>query len=190
MQNHQLNYSSLPEIDFYSADRVLARDNVEYIIIVPNDTVFIRWADTIAAWRKLQGISAEVFTTTAIGGNTTTAIKNFLQTAYKTWNPAPAAFLILSDYQTSGDAYGVTSMVITHPWGYPAYASDNWYADFDNDILPELHYGRICAQTGIQLDRMVNKFLSYERSPYTDAGLSLVDRGGKSFRRAGGPLPV
>ncbi|OGC43026.1 hypothetical protein A2Y85_03080 [candidate division WOR-3 bacterium RBG_13_43_14] len=170
LKNHLLNYNSLPKIDFYSSERIHSRDNVEYIIIVPNDTLFIRWADTIMAWRKLQGISAEVFTTTAIGGNTTTAIKNFLQNAYTTWTPAPVAFLILSDFQSSGDAYGVTSQVITHPWGYAAYATDNWYADYNNDTLPEMHHGRICAQSATHLSRMINKFLSYERNPYTNAG--------------------
>ncbi len=169
LQGHLLNYGSLPRIDFYSPERVHSRDNVEYIIIVPDDTLFIRWADTIAAWRKLQGISAKVFTTTAIGGNDTTAIRNFLRNAYNTWNPAPAAFLILSDFQATGETYGVTSRVITHPWGYAAYASDNWYADYDNDTLPEMHHGRICAQSATHLSRMVNKFLSYERNPYTTA---------------------
>jgi len=168
LQGHLLNYESLPKIDFFAPERFKNRDNVEYIIIVPDDPVFIAWGDTIQLWRQLQGISSEVFTLTDVGGNNTTAIKNFLQDAYNTWTPAPVAFLLLSDYQTSGDVYGITSRVITHPWGYPAYASDNWYADFDNDTLPELHHGRICAQNDAQLSIMINKFLSYERNPYTN----------------------
>jgi hypothetical protein len=47
------------------------------------------------------------------------------------------------------------------------YASDNKYADVDGDSLPDMHHARITAQTETHLDRMVNKFLSYERSPYT-----------------------
>jgi hypothetical protein len=109
----------------------------------------------------LQGISCEVFTLTEVGGNTTTAIENFLNNAYNTWDPAPVAFLILSDYPSSGDVYGVTSPI----WnGY--CVSDNVYADVDGDNLPDMHHGRICAQTGTQLSNMVSKVLDYERDPY------------------------
>ncbi len=169
LENHLLNYSTLPKIDFYAPERIHSRNGYEYIILVPDDPVFEAWGDTIMRWRTLQGISCDVFTLTEVGGSTKEAIKNFLENAYDTWNPAPVAFLLLSDYPTSGDGYGITSNVITHPYGYAAYASDNWYADFDNDTLPELHHGRICAQTETQLNTMIYKFLSYERNPYTAA---------------------
>lgn len=171
LQNHLLNYSSLPEIDFYSPERKGSRDNVEYIIIVPDDAVFEAWGDTIKTWRQLQGISSEVFNLTQVGGSDSSRIKSFLEDAYNTWSPAPVAFLLLSDYSPSGKAYGITSPILTHPWGPPYldFASDNWYADFDNDTLPELHHARICAQTNAELSTMINKFLSYERSPYTSS---------------------
>jgi hypothetical protein len=160
-----LNYGSLPEIDFYSAERLNQRDGWEYIIIVPDDPVFEAWGDTIKAWRKLQGITSEVFTLTEVGGNTTTAIENFLNNAYNTWNPAPVAFLLLSDYQSSGDLYGITSPVWSGSGG--SCVSDNVYADVGGDNLPDMHHARICAQNNAQLDTMINKFLSYERNPYT-----------------------
>jgi len=162
LQGQLLNYGSLSPVDFYAAERMGHRDGWEYVIIVPDDPVFIAWADTIKAWRKLQGISCEVFTTTEVGGNTTTAIETFLNNAYNTWDPAPAAFLLLSDYQSSGDLYGITSPV----WN--SYCvSDNIYADVNGDDLPDMHYARICAQNDAQLSIMINKFLDYERSPYT-----------------------
>lgn len=162
LQQHLLNYSILPRIDFYSPERVRARDGCEYIIIVPDDAAFIAWADTLKRWRKLQGISTEVYTITQVGGNTTTAIENFLNNAYNTWNPRPEAFLLLSDYQSSGKAYGITSPV------WSSYCvSDNIYADVNNDNLPDMHHGRICAQNQAQLATIINKLLSYERNPYT-----------------------
>jgi len=166
LQNHLLNYTSLPKIDFYSPERLQGRDGYEYIIIVPDDILFEQWADTIKNWRKLQGISCEVYTLTEVGGASTTAIKNFLQNAYSTWDPAPVAFLLLSDYPSSGDLYGITSPSFTHPYS-GTYVSDNWYADFTGDNLPELDHARICAQSESQLSLMINKFLSYERNPYT-----------------------
>lgn len=165
LQNHLLNYNSLPKIDFYSPERLRARDGWEYIIIVPDDPVFIAWADTIKRWRQLQGISTKITTLTEIGGNNATLIENYLNNAYNTWNPAPVAFLILSDYQSSGDVYGITSPV----WN--SYCvSDNIYADVNGDDLPDMHHGRICAQTETHLSRIIkDKMLSYERNPYTAA---------------------
>jgi len=168
LQEHLINYSSLEPIDFYSPERTTLINDYEYIIIVPNDAVFEAWGDTIKSWRRKQGIPTEVFTLSEVGGSDSASIKNFLQNAYNTWNPAPAAFLILSDYPSSGLVYGITSAHVTHPDGQ--MIADNWYADFDGDTLPELHHARICAQNNAQLSTIINKFLSYERNPYTDAG--------------------
>ncbi|UCG30285.1 MAG: hypothetical protein JSV97_03105, partial [candidate division WOR-3 bacterium] len=165
LQGHLLNYGSLPKIDFYAPERIGARDAYEYVIIVPDDPVFIAWGDTIKAWRTLQGISCEVFTLTEIGGNTTTAIENFLNNAYNTWETV--AFLLLSDYQSSGDAYGITSPL----WDYYC-VSDNMYADVNGDDMPDMHHARICAQDEAHLSIMINKFLSYERNPYTAPNFS------------------
>ncbi len=165
LQGHLLNYNSLPKIDFYATERVSARDGYEYIIIVPDDPVFEAWADTIKLWRKLQGISCEVFTLTEVGGGSGGAIENFLNNAYNTWNPAPVAFLLLSDYPSSGDMYGIISQVWSGEGG--SCISDNIYADVDGDDLPDMHHARITAQSNADLSIMVNKFLSYERTPYT-----------------------
>lgn len=79
---------------------------MKYIIIVPDDPVFIAWGDTSKRWRKLQGISTEVYTTTQTG-STTTQIETFLNNAYNNWGTKPVGFLILSDYPSSDDVYGV-----------------------------------------------------------------------------------
>ena len=167
LQGHLLNYSSLPQIDFFAPERIKGRDGYEYIIIVPDDPIFQAWGDTIKNWRKLQGISTQVYTLTQVGGNTITAIKNFMTTAYNTWNPRPVAFLLLSDYENSGKTYGITSRSLTHPYS-GTYVMDNYYADMNNDNLPDMLHARICAKNESQLSIMINKFLSYERSPYTD----------------------
>ncbi len=165
LQGHLLNYNSLPKIDFYAPERIQSRDGYEYIIIVPDDPVFEAWADTIKAWRKLQGISCDVFTLTEVGGSSATDIENFLNNAYNTWDPAPVAFLLLSDYPSSGDLYGITSPVWSGTGG--SCVSDNIYADVNGDNLPEMDHARITAQDESDLSTMINKFLSYERVPYT-----------------------
>ncbi len=172
LQGNLLNYKSLPKINFYAPERINSRTGYEYIIIVPNDPIFEAWADTIKNWRKLQGISCDVFSLTEVGGSDSAAIKNFLQNAYNTWDPAPVAFLLLSDYPSSGRTYGITSPRRYSSWANEYYISDNWYADYNNDTLPEMHHARICAQDESDLSIMINKFLSYERNPYTAANFS------------------
>ncbi len=166
LRNHLLNYNSLPEIDFYNQQRLKARDGCEYIIIVPDEPLFKAWADTIKAWRTLQGISTKVFTLTEVGGSSAGDIENFINDAYNTWNPAPAAFLLLSDFPSSGRPYGITSP----QWGdKKKCVADNFYADVDGDHLPDIHHARITAQNEEHLENTIGKVLSYEREPYTDA---------------------
>jgi hypothetical protein len=167
LQGNLLNYSSLPQVDFFAPERILSRDGYEYIIIVPDDPSFIAWGDTIKRWRNLQGISTNVYTTTQVGGNTTTAIETFLNNAYNTWNPRPVGFLLLSDVNPSGDVYGIPSPI------HASYCvSDLIYADVNSDNMPDMFHGRITAQNESQLNIMVNKFLKYERTPPTDPTFS------------------
>ena len=46
----------------------------------------------------------------------------------------------------------------------PTIATDNWYADLDDDALPDVAIGRITADNPAELDLIVGKILDYERS--------------------------
>ena len=51
-------------------------------------------------------------------------------------------------------------------WGSePELGTDNWYADLDDDWLPDVAIGRITADTETELEQVVAKTLAYERSP-------------------------
>jgi hypothetical protein len=167
LQKNLLNYSLLPQIDFYAQDRILNRDGCEYIIIVPNDPIFEQWGNVIKDWRIKQGISCEVFNLDEIGGSGVNNIASFLRNAYQNWGTPPVAFLILSDYPSSGFC-GITSYLYSYDDNQYISPSDNFYADIDYDNLPEMFYGRICARNESQLSTMINKFLNYELHPYND----------------------
>ena len=50
-------------------------------------------------------------------------------------------------------------------WGSePEIATDNWYADLDDDQIPDLAIGRLSADTPEQLQIIVQKILRYERT--------------------------
>jgi hypothetical protein len=181
LQDQLLNYETLPAIDFNSRTPRDGRSGYEYVIITADNATCLAWADSIKTWRKAQGITTEVYTTSQIG-TTSTQIENWLNNAYNTWDVPPVAFLILGDYPSSGDGgsgveFGApgggdggreTLPGVTAPM-YTGYCvSDNIYADTNGNNLPEMAHGRICAKTDVDLATMVGKMFSYERQPVMD----------------------
>jgi hypothetical protein len=165
LKGNLLNYNSLPEINYNRIPETATdEDNVEYVIIVPDDPDFLAWADSLKSWRNAQGIITGITTISEIGGNTTTNIENYINNAYNNWDIPPVAFLLLSDYQSSGDTYGITSPT------YSGIVSDNMYADIDGDNLPDLAHARIAAQNESDLAITIGKMFEYERTPPTDPG--------------------
>jgi hypothetical protein len=166
-----LNSDALPSMN-YSYAVESTRDanvqDVEYLIITPDDPGFIAWGDSLRIFRNQQGIKTGLITTAEIGGNTFEAIESYINNAYNTWNPAPSAVLLMGDYGTSGSTI-VSSPKYPHPYS-GTYISDNYYADVDGDDLPDIALSRMTAQNVSQLEIMVNKILDYERHPPTDPG--------------------
>jgi PKD repeat protein len=162
LEDALLNYSSLPVIDYDARlQNVSDVPGYEYLIITPNGSSFVQWADTIRRFRIQQGITTTVKTLAEVGGNTITAIESYINNAYNTWSPAPAAVLLLGDYGTDAN-----STVISPIWS--SYCvSDNIYGDIDNNDLPEVSMARITANNASQLQVMITKFLNYERNPPT-----------------------
>ena len=154
-----LNQESLPEIDYNRSFNSDSPD-YEYIVITPDGPSFVSWADSIKVWRTLQGIKTGVVTTSEIGGNTTTAIENYIDNAYNTWTVPPSAVLLLGDYGTSGNT-------IISP-NYGSCVSDNIYADVDGDQLPDVILARMTARDASELQIVIEKFLNHERTPPTN----------------------
>ncbi len=150
-----INHESLPEIN-HNSSRALT--GCEYLIISPDDATFLAWADSIRIFRHKQGITTQVVTTTEIGGNNNAAIEIYINDAYNTWDIPPAAVLLLGDYGTSGTT--ITSPI------YDNYcASDNIFADVDNDHMADIIFARMTAQNAVHLETMIGKALNYERNP-------------------------
>ena len=176
LQDMLLNYRDLPKIKYNASaagqaslnksSKTSAVENVEYVIVTPDDPVFIAWADSLKKFRIEQGISTGVITTTEIGGNTFNAIKTFVDNAFNNWTTPPSAFLLLGDDGSSGSTV-TSSDDYSHPYS-GTYISDNYYADVDGDDLPDIVFARITARNETELQNMVGKILSYERTPPTN----------------------
>jgi uncharacterized repeat protein (TIGR01451 family) len=166
-----INSDIIPQVDHQAklaraiqSSRSGASRNIgcEYLIIVPDQPEFIAWADTLKRFRNEQGIMTDVLTTTDIGGNTVSAIEDFVDTAYYTWDLVPAAILLLGDYGT-GNA-GIMAPI----WNNYC-ASDNIYADANEDDMPDIVFSRMTAQNATHLETMIGKILDYETDPPTNA---------------------
>ncbi len=160
-----LNFDQLPKVDYDA--RAGSRDGSEYVIICPNDATCLAWADTIKQWRKLQGISTEVYTT-AVTGTSAANIEAWINNAYNNWGTPPVGILLIGDRPGQG-VYTMDARTWgPHPYSGTYYPVDNIYADVNGDSLPDVNVARMTANTPERLATMVNKFLSYERSPYTN----------------------
>ncbi len=155
-----LNYESIPKIKYASIPDHLD-EGYDYVIITPDNPGYLSWADSLKNFRTLQGINTGIVTLNDIGGNDPVLIENFIDNAYITWEIPPAAILFLGDYGNgSATGNGIISPV------YNNYCvSDNIYGDVDEDQLPDIIVSRITAQNTSDLESIVSKILTYERTP-------------------------
>lgn len=158
--NQVINFKSLPEVSYNNLSDSETED-FEYVIICPDDPVFLAWADSIKVFRTLQGIRTGIVTTTEAGGNNAAAIENYINNAYYTWTIPPVAVLFLGDYGTTGNT-------VHSPTWNNYCVSDHLYADVNGNDMADIVTARITAQNAAQLETMINKFINYETSPPTN----------------------
>ncbi len=127
-------------------------DGAELLVIVYDSFTdeLQPWID----WKLLQGMPTRVVTTSETGTDTA-SIHAYIYNAYHTWALPPAYVLFVAD---GDDGEPI-----------PAYGrSDNGYGRVDGtDIFPDVLPGRMSADTGPQLQVIVQKHLNYEKDPDT-----------------------
>lgn len=159
-----LNHESIPVVD-YGKRAIASRSNngAEYLIIVPNGADYMTWANQIKEFRIKQGITTEIRTLTEVGGNNAGILESFINTVYDTWDPVPAAILLMGDYGSNADNNIISPI-------YDSYCvSDNILGDVDNDDMPEIVMARMTANNNTELETFVTKFLNYEMNPPSSA---------------------
>lgn len=165
LQDAFINYQSLPEIDYNERIRSInTRDGeYEYLIVVPNSPDWLPYAEQIKEWRTQQGILTGIVTLDDIGGNSATTLEDYFNNAYNNWDTPPVAVLLMADYGTDAN-----NSIISPIWDNYC-ASDNIYADVNNNDMPDIIFARMTAQNTDHLEIMVSKMLDYEADPPTDA---------------------
>ncbi|HOZ30976.1 MAG TPA: C25 family cysteine peptidase, partial [Bacteroidales bacterium] len=151
-------YNKLWNYKTPSTKDALSKYPINYVII--SDRMFEETLEPFIEWKTKKGFYVTVAYTDVIG-NTTTAIKEYIQTLYNAGtseNPAPTFVLFVGDvaqvpaFQCSG------------------HVSDMYYCEFDggNDYIPEIYFGRFSATNVTQLAPQIEKTLMFEEYTFPD----------------------
>jgi hypothetical protein len=132
----------------------------------------------LAARRQQQGHTPAIVDVEALydefsfGEKTPQAIKDFLQRARTTWRQAPRFVVLVGDatidprdYAGEGAADFVPTKQVPMSLSALETASDDWFADLDNDGLPEIAIGRLSVRTVAQAEALVGKIVRYDQAP-------------------------
>ena len=144
---------------------LIAQSGARYLIIAAD--LLEPSVRPLAEWKQARGLLTRVVKLSEIGTDTT-SIRNFIVTAYNTWNPRPEFVLLVgSPNLFSGSAGCLPAGRYRYGGGGGGYNiySDDRYRDVNNDGLSELTIGRFPAKSAAQCDVMVAKTLAYEQSP-------------------------
>ncbi len=151
-----LLFAVLGIIQIYAQPTIisLTREQGAKYLIICYDRYF-RTVQRLAQWKNKKGILTKVVKISEIGDNKPQVIKDYISDCYNSWEQIPEYVLLVGDINNIA------------PYPHPAVgASDNPYADVNNDTLLELKIGRLPCHNKRQLYVMINKIFNYERKPY------------------------
>jgi hypothetical protein len=129
-----------------------------YLIITP--PLFEPYLTYLVDWKRRKGHPVTV-TSTAVAGQTPTAIKAYIQEAYDTWEDPPTYVLLIGD-----EDRGIGGFYVYNP-DNEALVTDHPYVLLEGeDSFPEAWVGRLSVDTIGELVVVMSKILSYESQPY------------------------
>jgi hypothetical protein len=137
-------------------------DGREVMLCIMPD-VFVESFQVYADWKRQSGIDIHITTFSDIGATASNpnTIKNHITEAYQTWEHRPTYVLIV------GDDGVFPKKIVT----YPSY-SFPWEEFFvtieGDDYFPEMMIGRFTNQEDYRMQVMINKFMLYEKNPFTE----------------------
>lgn len=146
-------------------------EGCEYLIITPDDSTFLAWADTLKQFRTRQGILTKVVSTADCGSNEPEDIRNYILNAYENWAIPPATVLLFGGNHVTNASYGLKPFIYRSPvsWGETyRYTTDNPFADMNGDSIPDISISRMTVLSPDECELQVKKLLNYELNPPTD----------------------
>lgn len=128
-----------------------------YLFIIPDNPVVYQTIEPLLTWKREKGFEVHMATTTETGA-TAIDIKSYIQTAYTTWENPPEYVCLVGD--ASGN-FVIPCFLIS------GGSSDHTYTLLEgNDILSDIHIGRLSYADTFELQTILNKIFKYEKEPY------------------------
>lgn len=156
----------------YNQGRPVAIPNSPERYLIITADIFESGLSDLVALKTSQGFSVGVVNLTTVGGNTTTAIKNYIKAQYQGANP-PDYVLLVGDYYP-GNAADLTNYVMRTASGY---RTDLQYFTMDNETeyVPDIFYGRFPVRTVANLSDMISKLLAYNAVAGDEAWVKKIE---------------
>ncbi len=156
----------------------------DLLILAPSN--FMSSIEPLKTLRQSQGFATlsidveDIYDEFNFGQKSPQAIKDFLAYAKNNWQRQPRYILFVGDssfdpknYLGFGNHdYLPTKLLDTF---YIESASDDWFADFDNDGLAEMSIGRLPVRTADEARAVVSKLINYESSRPANQVLLVAD---------------
>ena len=157
----------------------LRSQDADMIIITPPDMMvylapYLEFKSS-QGWQPVAVSLTDIYDEFNFGVVSPEAIKRFLAYARQYWPAQPEYALLIGDAtsdprETKNDVqarYTPTYFMQTYGWG--AAESDYWYALLEgDDLIPEMHLGRIPSSNADQLEMTLAKLIAYEDDPPPD----------------------
>ncbi|HSO74313.1 MAG TPA: C25 family cysteine peptidase, partial [Blastocatellia bacterium] len=151
----------------------------DLLIITHRD--FARSLAPLKALRESQGFDVEVvdiedvYDEFSFGEKRPEAVREFLSLISGAWKKAPRFVLFVGDasfdarnYLGAGDSDFVPTKLIDT--AYLETASDDWFADFNDDGLAEMFVGRLPVRTASEAAALVSKLVGYDSADGKSVG--------------------
>jgi hypothetical protein len=164
-----------------------AGQQADMVIVTHGD--FAQKVAPLVAQREAEGMSVKVvdvedlFDEFSYGAHTPQAVRDFLAWTRANWEKAPAYVLLVGDgsydprgYLGRGRYDLVPSKLVDA--GAMETASDDWFADFDDDGISDVAVGRLPVRTPAEASTVVSKILSRTFDPTQTSALMVADRDG------------
>jgi hypothetical protein len=144
------------------------------MVIISHESL-LSSAAQLASLRQSQGHTVrvvdveELYDEFSFGVKSPYAIRSFLSTARTAWSTPPEYVLLMGNGTFDPRNYLGTAVPDLVPvklvdTNLLETASDDWFADFNNDGVPQMAIGRIPAETVADATTVVNRLIAYDQS--------------------------
>ncbi|MCD4796609.1 MAG: DUF1573 domain-containing protein [Candidatus Cloacimonetes bacterium] len=149
--------SMILNYDEFILGRDITYQDPSYLFIYPTVAQVETNLQYLVDWKHQKGF--DVNTQGFTSGTSSSTIKNYIQTAYDTWENPPEFVCLVGD---AGGSYNI-------PTGYYSGPGDHYYTLLEgNDILADVFIGRLSFNSITEFQTIIAKILNYEKEPYMD----------------------